>query len=382
MKRAMFFSAFLLVLTIFFSFSLRKKPILIGFSAKLTGNQAELGVQERNGVQLAVEKINSEGGINGHNIELLIRDDYGIPEEAKRVDKELIDAGVVAIIAHATTMQTMAALEVTNPAKVVLISPTTSAPLLTGIDDYFFSVCPSFKDSAQASAKYVYTNYKQKNIAVIYDSDNLFYSKTYSDIFSTTLKSLGGNLTKEIGFSSKAQIDFSDKLAEIKKSKADGLLIIASDIDTALIAQKLRLMDYNINLYSTGWANTSTLINNGGKAVEGMLIDQDYIFDCKTSRFNEFKDKFKSRFGDDVSFGSTFGYDTVLVLREALEKTGGKAEGLKEELSLITKYEGVLNTFIMDNYGDTERDRYLSVISNKKFNIITKIQNVEVSNEQ
>lgn len=383
MKRVIFFSTFLLGLTIFFlNFSLRKKPILIGFSAQLTGNQAELGVQERNGVQLAVEKINSEGGINGRNIKLLIRDDYGIPEEAKKVDKELIDAGVVAIIGHSTTMQTMTALEVTNPAKVVLISPTTSTPLLTGIDDYFFRVCPSFKDSAEAFAEYVYRNCKEKNIAVIYDSDNLSYSKTYSDIFSATLKSVGGNLTKEISFSSKAQTDFLNKLEEIKKSQADGLLIIASDIDTALIAQKLRLMDCNVNLYGTAWANTSTLINNGGKAVEGMLIEQYYIFDCNTSRFNEFKNNFKSRFGNDASFGSTFGYDTVLVLKAALEKTGGKADGLKDELCGISKYEGALNTFNMDNYGDTKRDCYLSVVSNRKFNMITKIQNVEVSNEQ
>ena len=135
----------------------KKEPIRIGFVADLTGKQAELGVQERNGVQLAVEKINAAGGVAGRPIELIIRDDLGTPDGAKRVDQELINLGAVAIIGHATSGQTRG-LQITNSANVILLSPTTSTPDLSGKFENFFRVYPTFSDSAKGFAKHIYEN--------------------------------------------------------------------------------------------------------------------------------------------------------------------------------------------------------------------------------
>lgn len=115
----------------------KNEVISVGFSAQLTGRQAELGVQERNGAQLAIEKANNDRGINGHMLSLIVHDDLGIPQEAKNADKELIREGVVAIIGHATTAQTLAGIDEANKAKVIMMGPTVSTPKLSGIDDYF-----------------------------------------------------------------------------------------------------------------------------------------------------------------------------------------------------------------------------------------------------
>ena len=78
----------------------------------------------------------------------------------------------VAIIGHATSAQTLAGLKVTNPANVLMIGPTVSTPELSGMDDYFFRVYPSFKNSAQTFAKYIYEINGINRIAIIYDKDN------------------------------------------------------------------------------------------------------------------------------------------------------------------------------------------------------------------
>jgi amino acid/amide ABC transporter substrate-binding protein, HAAT family (TC 3.A.1.4.-) len=190
-----FIPVFLLIgiLGFFLKGCIEKKPLPIGFTAQLTGIQAELGVQERNGVQLAVETINASGGVVGRKIELIIRDDLGIPEQAKAADSDLINAGVLAIIGHATSSQTLAGLEVTNPAHMVMLSPTVSTPKLSGLDDYFFRVYPSFKDSSQAFAQYIYQNSGIARMAIIYDIDNAAYSKTYSTTFTDKFQSVGGS---------------------------------------------------------------------------------------------------------------------------------------------------------------------------------------------
>lgn len=105
-----------------------RSPIRVGFAGELTGRQADLGVHGRNGAQLAVEAINAAGGVAGRPIELLVRDDRGTSEGAQAADRELISEGVVAIIGHMTSAQTVAGRLVTELAKMVLFSPAASTP--------------------------------------------------------------------------------------------------------------------------------------------------------------------------------------------------------------------------------------------------------------
>lgn len=360
---------------------IKKKPILIGFAAQLTGKQAELGVQERNGVQLAVETINASGGIAGRKIELIIRDDFGIPEKAQAADRELIKAGVIAIIGHATSEQTLAGLEVTNPANVMLLGPTVSTPELGGLDDYFFRVCPSFKDSAQAFAQYTYQRCDITRLAIIYDIDNAAYAKTYSTAFADEFQSLGGKIAGEVIFSSMTQPDFSPLLLKLRAGKADGLLIIASDIDTALIAQRARLMGWQIPLFTSPWAPTETLINNGGKAVEGINFAQAYELTSQSPTFLDFQARYQARFDHAPSFGAALAYDAASVLAAALEKTGGRPDKLKQALLETSDFQGLIGTFSIDRFGDVERPYYLSSIRDGKFVILEQLTLTKLGDE-
>lgn len=350
----------------------RKVPIIIGFSAQLTGSQAELGVQERNGVQLAVEKINESGGIGGRNISLIVNDDRGIPRIAEVGDKELIEKGAIAIIGHATTAQTLEGLKVTNPANIIMIGATVSTPELSGIDDYFFRVHPSFKNSAQTFANHIYESNGITHMAIIYDKDNSSYSKTYSRVFSDKFKELGGNITEEITFSSATQPDFSPILSKLQESKPDGLLIIASDVDTALISQRAKIIDKQIKLFTSAWAQTETLISKGGQAVEGMEIEQAYNLTNQSESFIDFKSKYKARFGNEASFGSAYSYEAMLILAEALKTTQGSKDGLKQSLSEINDFNVLIDKISLDKFGDVERPYYISTIDEGKFKMINK----------
>jgi len=344
-----------------------KEPIPVGFVAQLTGVQAELGVQERNGAQLAVEEINAAGGVAGRPIELIIQNDLGTPEGAQAADQELIDAGVVAIIGHATSAQTMAGLVVTDPARVVMLSPTASTPELSGQDDYFFRISQTHGATARALAQRVYQNHNLTRIAGIYDTDNTAYSKAFWGAFADKYQSLGGKLVGEATFSSKSQPDFVPLVAQLRASNPDGLLIIAADIDTALIAQRTRLMDWPIPLFATGWAQTETLINNGGRAVEGLEIEYGIPLNSQAPDYLTFKTRYQARFGGDPSFGAVLGYETAQVLAAALQKTGGKAQGLAQVLVGIKNFKGLSDTFSFDKYGDIMRPAYLGVIRDGKY---------------
>lgn len=349
-----------------------KDAIKVGFVAQLTGVQAELGVHERNGVQLAVEEINAAGGVVNRPIELIVRDDLGTPEGARRADHELINSDVVAIIGHATSGQTIAGLAVTNPARVVMISPTATSPELSIPDDFFFRLLYNLADRARALARHICVTRKIARIAVLCDADNAAYAKAYQKAFVDRFRSLNGSVTADAEFSSKAQPNFTPIVTRMRASNPDGFLIIAADIDTALIAQQTRLMDWQVPLFTSSWAQTETLINNGGRAVEGLELEIALAMDDQASRYLDFKTIYQTRFGLSPSFGAVLGYETAQVLAEALEKTGGKAQGLPQVLINIKNFNGLSDTFSFDPNGDVIRPFYMGVIRDGKYvNIMT-----------
>lgn len=368
-----------LTLMIFFSVAfsisgcLKQEPVRIGFVADLTGKQAELGVQERNGVQLAIERYNAASGINGRPVELLIRDDLGSAEGAKKAARELIDAGAVAVIGHATSAQTIAGLKITEAAQLILISPTASSPDLSGSSEYFFRVYPTFRESAQAFASYISAQRKLQRIAVIYDRDNAAYSKTYRNVFIEKYLSSGGSLVKEVDFSSAAQPDFTPLLSDMRRNNPDCVLIIASDIDTALIAQRIRLLGWKTALFTSAWAQTETLLQSGGLAVEDMELEQSYALESDAPLFSSFKQQYRERFGRMPSFGAAFGYEAAGILLKALEQNGGKRAGLRQELLKIRDFQGLMTTFSFAANGDVIRPFYLSKIKGGRFIILSTL---------
>jgi len=134
----------------------KSDPIRIGFVGGSSGRVADLGISGRDGAILAVEQQNLAGGINGREIRLIIRDDQHNPETAAKVDNELIDEGVLAIIGHMTSDMSMVGVKVANERGVLMLSPTTATDELSGMDDNFFRINASISVLSRQLARNVY----------------------------------------------------------------------------------------------------------------------------------------------------------------------------------------------------------------------------------
>jgi len=350
-------------------------PIRVGFVGELSGRQSDLGVHERDAAQLAVDDVNARGGVTGRKIELVVRDDKGTPQGAQAADRELIDAGVVAIIGHATSGQTMAGLPVTAEAGVVLLSPSATTPDLSGLDDLFFRVVPTHLDQAQILARHVHENRGIEHIAIVFDTDNAAYSQSYRDAFAAVFQALGGQVTGEVSYSAAEEPDFEPLVTQLQAATArlssrrspDGLLIVAPALDTALIAQQTRLLDWEPALFASAWAQTEVLIQNGGRAVEG--LETAIVFDVHSQApaYRDFQARYQARFGRLPTFAAGEAYEAVRVLAAALEKTGGQAEGLPQALAQIRNFQGLIGNLSLDEYGDASRTHFLVAVRDGQF---------------
>ncbi|MDR3575585.1 MAG: ABC transporter substrate-binding protein [Anaerolineaceae bacterium] len=339
----------------------------IGFAGDLSGKEANLGISARDGVLLASEAVNKSGGIGGHPIQIIALDDAGQPAAAIAVDSKLIDAGVVGIIGHITSEQTLAGLSVTQPRGIVMLSPTTGTSQLTGQRDLFFRVISDDSQEAKQLALHIWKDRSIQSLAILYDSDNTAYSQDYSQSFKLQYTALGGRITEIQCFSGAEQTDFKSVLSELKTGSPAGLLIIASGLKSALVAQNARLSDWNVPLFITNWAYSDAYLTNGGREIEGTELVTDFDMDSQLPALLDFRRRYLAEFDLAPDFAAAQGYEAMLVLSEALQKTGASSTGLPQALLSIQKYNGLLGPLSFDAYGEIQRPVYLVQVKNGQF---------------
>ncbi len=342
------------------------EPLKLGFVSGLTGRFSDLGTAGRNGAHLAVEEANQSGGLNGRRIELITRDDKQDPAAAVQADRELIAAGVAAIIGHMTSSMTLAALSLINEQQVLMISPTTSTEELAGIDDYFFRVLATNKTETDSLAGHAFQTHGLREVAAMFDLANSGYTESFFNNFRDEFEKLGGTIIFSKGFTAGKDLSFSALAAEIFAAEVEGMLIIAGALDTAMICQQLRKRNFKGIIIPCGWAMTPELISNGGSAVEDLLFSQQFDQNSTAPDYLRFKSDYRSRFGNEPNFASVYAYDAVRVILEALS-IDSNPDNLKRTIIAKGTFTGLQRDFQIDRYGDAHSQRLLLTIRDGQF---------------
>lgn len=349
-----------------------REPILIGFAGELTNRRGQGSLDARDGAQLAVDVLNDQGGIDGRPLKLLVKDDQRDPETARQVDAELIKQGVVAIIGHISSGQTAAVLDLMNDANVVLLSPVSASHQFSGKRDYFFRVVPSSDVLCKALARHIYTRRHIRQLTGLYDLSNQAFTEACWTMLHTEFDALGGNTDQAFTFWH-GEADLKALIIDVKRTEPAALVMIASPLDTALLAQYARQQSLTIPLFGSSWAQSQELIEKGGRAVEDLELTVSYHPQNSYPALQPFMEQFEARYRRRPGFGGILGYEAVLVLAYALEQTGGKAADLPDALAGIQNLPGIQGTISLDEYGDARREVYIVQVNDGQFKVIEAI---------
>ena len=364
-KQLLGLSILLVALSLLFSCD-QHAPLRIGFSGQLTGPRSDLGVQGRNGAELAVEDINAKGGIGGRDLELVAKDDLDTAEGAREADALLAESGCLAIIGHMTSGQTLAALPVTAAKKIPLISPTTAAPSLEGKRDTFFRLIPTNTRWAVDLATYARSQGLGRAF-LVGDSSNTGYTDTFLDTFQKRFVTAGGTVVGTLLFPSATAQNWKQLCTNIIATKPDVLIVCTSARELAALAQELRATKSTLRIMAPAWPSTRELILTAGKDAEGIAFVSSYTEDNTYPPFVRFREHYRERFGWYPNFAAAFAYESVLVLAKALEQTYGKRAGLEEALANGPTFEGVIGPFSLDATGDVVRPNFISQVRGGEF---------------
>lgn len=357
----------LLVVISFITFTSKKEPIRIGLMVTLTGIFPDLGREIRDGALLAVEMINEKGGINGRPVELIIRDNKFNHEIAKKNYEELLEEGVVSVIGPATSIIAKNLLPSIHEKKLLVIAPTPTSNALAGIDDHMIRLRPTTKDDAEAIANYVKGRFKEiNNIAVVYDVLNPAYS-------IALIENLGNSL--DVKFYTypynNRDVNFKNFSKKILSTNPDMVFIILDVYRTSLLIQNLRIIRPELPIFIATWAKSPKIVEFGGKWSEGVLTVDNIEFPLKGERGEEVRERFKNKYGREMDFASVNGFDSVMIIKKAIE-SGANRDNIKEIILKIRKFEGIQGDIDFDRFGDRVEKPFILKVENGQFKRLTQ----------
>jgi branched-chain amino acid transport system substrate-binding protein len=325
MKRAGFLASAALcaALLVFSGCNAKSDDITIGGIFPLSGDVAAYGVAARNGIELAIEEINNDGGINGRRVVLIPEDDTGNPEITVNAYRKLTARNKVnVIIGSLTSGCTIAITSLAQAQQVVLVAPAATAPEVTDAGDFIFRAC--FIDPFQGAVggAFAANELRAKRAAILYDNGN-DYSVGLKDNFITAFQNAGGLIVANESYITK-DVDFNAQITKIRTANPDVVYLPDYYSTVALIAKQLRAQGINTPIVGAdGWDG---LAENAGDEVLNGFYSTHYVSDSTDPRVQNFVAAYQLKYGSvPVSFAA-LGYDSMYLIRDAIERAGSTTD--------------------------------------------------------
>jgi branched-chain amino acid transport system substrate-binding protein len=322
--------------------------IKVGVYADLSGQTNGSGQSTKNGIELAKDEINQSGGIGGRQIELIVEDDKGIPDQAAGAVAKLVGQDQVhAVVGGAAAPSGLAAAPKAQEAKVPMITLASADPKVTAAGDYIFRV--AFLDSVQGEemAKYAANNIKAKTAAIL-SEENSDYSRELAQSFEENFSRLGGQVTEKQSYTPADQ-DFKRQLTAIQSANPDVIYIPGRYNQAGVIAKEARELGLKAVLLGTDGWNDPQLFQLGGDALDGAYITSHYSADDPVQAVRDFTSAYKKRYGNAPDQTAARAYDAMKVLADALKRAGtSDAAKLRDALAQTSKFSGVTGTITIN----------------------------------
>jgi len=343
------------------------EEILIGEYGSLTGEDATFGGSTKNGIDIAVDEINATGGLLGKKVRVLVEDDQGKAEEAQIVVTKLITRDkVVAVLGEVASSRSLAAAPVAQQYSVPMISPSSTNVEVTRKGDYVFRVC--FLDPFQGfvMAKFTTNTLKLTKVAILRDikSD---YSVGLANAFIENFKKMGGTIVGDESYSA-GDTDFNAQLTSIKAKGPQAIFVPGYYTAVGLIARQAKKQGITAPLLGgDGW-DSPKLTEIGGAALDGSFFTNHYAVEDPSPEAQKFLVAYKARFNAVPDALAGLGYDSAMVLFEAIKRAGSTdGKKIRDEIARTKDHAGVTGKITLDAERNANKPAVVLEIKDGKF---------------
>ena len=329
--------------------------IHVGVYLPLTGQNAFGGQLELDGVKMAHEE---KPEVLGRKVELSVVDNKSDKVESANAVKRLIERdNAVAVIGSYGSSLAMAGGEVAESAGIPMIGTSCTNPLVTQGKKYIFRVC--FIDPLQGAgaATYAYKVIGARKAALLTDVAN-DYAVGLAGFFEKSFLKLGGEIVAKLNYNSGDQ-DFTAQLTEIISKEPDIMFIPAYFAEGAIIMKQAQELGVDFQIMGGDAMDNPKIVEIGGDAVEG-FVHTTFPYDSSMTEMNpvarRFTDNWLAKRSDDPNVNAALGYDSYMILIDAIERAGSAdPEAITAALAATKDFEGVTGLTTINETHDAEK---------------------------
>jgi branched-chain amino acid transport system substrate-binding protein len=349
------------------------ETIRIGEYASLTGKEAAFGDTSHKGTLLAIEELNARGGVLGRQLELLTEDNQSKQGESATVVKKLISRDrVVALLGEVASIRSLEAAPVVQNAKIPMVAPASVNSHVTEVGDYIFRVC--FVDSFQGNllARFVHDTLKVRRVAILTSVSNA-YSVGMTSIFKARFLADGGAIVAEQKYA-EGDKDFRAQLTAVKAAGADALFASGYYTESALICVQARQLGLTVPIFGGDAWDAPPLLEIGGAAMEGTYFSTHYSPDNPSPEVQNFNQRYRARWGAAPDAWAALGYDSALVLVDAIARAGSAEPAkIRDALAATKDFPAVTGRITIDAKRNASKTAVILTIKDGKYRFVTSV---------
>lgn len=306
--------------------------IKIGINVPLTGFAAADGQSALHGAEIAVEQVNSAGGINGDMIELVVYDDQASPKESAPLAVKMITKDeVVAGISGSYSGATRAAATIFAESKVPYISAYAIHPDITRAGDYVFRTSFMGEVQGRAGAKLIGEMLGKKRVTMV--TLNNDFGKALAAGFSEQASNFGIEIISEYDYSIKDR-EFGPIISKIKSDNPDAIYASGYFFTAGPMVSQIRAAGLNQPIIGQEGYDSQKFIEIAGEASEGVMITTSLDRNSSSPETQNFIKAFAKKAGYPADMVAASGHTALLVLADALKMSEStNAAALRDAIS-------------------------------------------------
>jgi len=347
----------------------KNKLVKVGVFDPYTGAYAQWGKDSTDGIKLAFEMINNEGGfqrgpLKGYRFDPTFFDDKANPKESANIAQRIVSGDFFCAIGGTNSPVALAALPIYDRAGITYIISCAASDLITSqgyknvVKGY-----PSTKTDGEVCAKTVLEYIRGRRIVEFHENSE--YGQKLFQAFSNYIKNsgTGAKVLRSFVVVPQQDLDFRNQIGIARDLKADCLMLNLGYGEGARVINSMVTEGYKIPVMcSSGMDNPKFFELSGEKSCEAYMISY-FDRESKKPMVLKFLKMFSEKFGKgrDVLVQAV-SFDQVLVLKAAIENGGATRETLKNYIHGVSGIEGALGLLSVAPNGDVIREWSLAVL--------------------
>jgi len=332
------------------------EPVKLGFFMSITGRDASFGEAALRGARLAIDDVNTAGGILGRPVELIVEDNRSLPGESATAVKKLISRDkVVALIGECASSRTLEGAPIAQTAGLPLVTPASTNPKVTAVGDCIFRMCFADPFQGEVLATYAWRQLGLRRAALLIDPGSP-YSVGLAEVFSRTFSALGGTIVASQKYSG-GDKDLRAQLTAIRTAAPDAIFLPGYYVEAGLAAQQARELGIRATLLGGDGFEAPQLIEIGGVALNGTYYSTHYSAESTNPQSQRFVAAYRAKHGSAPVGLAALTYDSVQLIADAITRAGStERTALKQALAATRNFSGVTGRTTLDAHRDAVKE--------------------------